>query len=52
DDAQHRLKDLQSLALHEEAVRLAKVDPALVLRAQDTATVARQRRLALRKPVA
>jgi transcriptional regulator with XRE-family HTH domain len=37
DDAQHRLQDLQSLALHEEAVRLAKADPALVLRAQDTA---------------
>lgn len=28
--AQHRLQDLQSLALHEEAVRLAKSDPALV----------------------
>ena len=38
DEAQHRLQDLQSLALHEEAVRLAKADPALVLRAQDTAT--------------
>ncbi len=36
DDTQHRLQNLQSLALHEEAVRLAKSDPALVLRAQDT----------------
>lgn len=32
----HQLQDLQSLALHEEAVRLAKADPALVQRAQDT----------------
>lgn len=37
DDTGHRLQDLQSLALHEEAVRLAKADPALVLNAQDTA---------------
>lgn len=37
DDTRHRLQDLQSLALHEEAVRLAKADPALVLNAQDTA---------------
>lgn len=29
DDGQHRLQDLQSLALHEEAVRRAKADPAL-----------------------
>jgi len=36
DETGHRLQDLQSLALHEEAVRLAKSDPALVLRAQDT----------------
>jgi transcriptional regulator with XRE-family HTH domain len=36
DHAQHHLQALQSLALHEEAVRLAKADPALVLRAQDT----------------
>jgi transcriptional regulator with XRE-family HTH domain len=36
DDASHRLQDLQSLALHEEAVRLAKADPALVLQAQET----------------
>lgn len=37
EDARHRLQDLQSLALHEEAVRLAKANPALVLQAQDTA---------------
>ncbi len=37
EDARHRLQDLQSLALHEEAVRLAKADPALVQQAQDTA---------------
>ncbi|WP_082596092.1 helix-turn-helix transcriptional regulator [Rhizobacter sp. Root16D2] len=37
-DALHRLQDLQSMALHEEAVRLAKVDPALVQRANATAT--------------
>lgn len=35
DNAGHRLQDLQSLALHEEAVRLAKADPALLLQAQD-----------------
>ncbi len=37
DDEKHHLQDLQSLALHEEAVRLAKANPALVLQAQDTA---------------
>jgi len=37
DEAGHRLQDLQSLALHEEAVRLAKAHPALVTQAQDTA---------------
>lgn len=37
DEAKHRLQDLQSLALHEEAVRLAKSDPALVTLAEDTA---------------
>ena len=37
DEAGHKLQDLQSLALHEEAVRLAKSDPALVVQAQDTA---------------
>jgi len=36
DNAGHRLQDLQSLALHEEAVRLVKADPALLLQAQDT----------------
>lgn len=37
DESRHRIQDLQSLALHEEAVRLAKADPALVLKAQKTA---------------
>lgn len=37
DEASHRLQDLQSLALHEEVVRLAKANPALVLQATDTA---------------
>lgn len=37
DDTRHRLQDLQSLALHEEAVRLAKANPALVQQAKDTA---------------
>lgn len=32
----HQLQDLQSLALHEEAVRLAKANPALILQAQNT----------------
>jgi transcriptional regulator with XRE-family HTH domain len=32
----HRAQDLQSLALHEEAVRLARTDPALVQQAMDT----------------
>lgn len=36
DDTRHRLQDLQSLALHEEAVRLAKAKPALVQQARDT----------------
>jgi transcriptional regulator with XRE-family HTH domain len=36
DEAKHRLQDLQSLALHEEAVRLAKADPTLVQQARDT----------------
>jgi transcriptional regulator with XRE-family HTH domain len=36
DEESHRLQDLQSLALHEEAVRHAKSDPALVRQAQDT----------------
>ncbi|MEO9038944.1 MAG: helix-turn-helix transcriptional regulator [Gallionella sp.] len=37
DDTKHRLQDLQSVALHEEAVRMAKANPALVLQALDTA---------------
>lgn len=37
DEAGHQLQDLQSLALHEEAVKLAKANPALVLQAQETA---------------
>ena len=36
DPTRHQLQDLQSLALHEVAVRLAKADPALVQQAQDT----------------
>ncbi len=38
NNAMHRLQDLQSLTLHEEAVRLVKANPALVLQAQDTVT--------------
>ncbi|WP_028604272.1 helix-turn-helix transcriptional regulator [Ottowia thiooxydans] len=34
--ATHQLQDLQSLALHEEAVRLAKISPGLVNQAQET----------------
>ena len=37
DESLHRLQDLQSLALHEAAVRIVKADPALVLRAKATA---------------
>ena len=36
DGAKHQLQDLQSLALHEEAVRRVKANPALVQQAQDT----------------
>lgn len=36
EEARHRLQDLQSLALHEEAVRQARSDAALVRQAQDT----------------
>lgn len=36
DEGRHQLQDLQSLALHEEAVRLAKADPALVQQALQT----------------
>jgi hypothetical protein len=34
DDKRHHLQDLQSLALHEAAVRLAKADPQLVQEAR------------------
>jgi transcriptional regulator with XRE-family HTH domain len=34
DDSQHRLQDLQSLVLHDEAVRRAKAEPALVAQAE------------------
>lgn len=37
EEERHRIQDLQSLALHEEAVRMAKDDPTLVLKAKDTA---------------
>ncbi|MCX2863727.1 helix-turn-helix transcriptional regulator [Paucibacter sp. PLA-PC-4] len=36
DDARHQVQDLQSLALHEEAVRLVRADPALLHRAEET----------------
>lgn len=36
DEANHRLQDLQSLALHDEAVRLVKTNPELVHEAQNT----------------
>ena len=36
DDTRHQVQDLQSLALHEEAIRLARCDPGLVLQAQNT----------------
>ncbi len=36
EEARHRLQDLQSIALHEEAVRLAKGDPTLVQQARET----------------
>jgi transcriptional regulator with XRE-family HTH domain len=38
DQDRHRLQDLQSLALHEEAVRLAKLNPTLVQQARGTVT--------------
>lgn len=37
DAARHRLQDLQSLALHEEAVRRVKADPALLGKAKAAA---------------
>ncbi|MCL2525197.1 MAG: helix-turn-helix domain-containing protein [Betaproteobacteria bacterium] len=36
DQTRHQLQDLQSLTLHEEAVRLVKSNPALAEQAQDT----------------
>jgi transcriptional regulator with XRE-family HTH domain len=36
-EARHQLQDLQSLALHDEAIRLVKADPTLVIRAAETA---------------
>jgi len=36
DESRHRVQDLQSLALHEEAVRLVRADESLRRRAQDT----------------
>lgn len=36
DDSRHQIQDLQSLALHEEAVRLVRSDPKLLQQAQDT----------------
>jgi transcriptional regulator with XRE-family HTH domain len=36
DDARHQVQDLQSLALHEEAIRLARADPELLIQAQNT----------------
>lgn len=36
NEVNHRQQDLQSLALHEEAVRQVKADPALVRQAQET----------------
>lgn len=36
DDSRHQIQDLQSLALHEEAVRLVRADPKLLQQAQAT----------------
>lgn len=36
DESHHQVQDLQSLALHEEALRLARSDPDLVAQAQET----------------
>ena len=36
DASRHQVQDLQSLALHEEAVRLVRADPTLLHQAQDT----------------
>lgn len=36
DPSHHRVQDLQSLVLHEEAVRLVRADPALLRQAEET----------------
>jgi transcriptional regulator with XRE-family HTH domain len=36
DESRHQIQDLQSLAMHEEAVRLVRADPALLQQAQAT----------------
>ncbi|WP_323055744.1 hypothetical protein [Paucibacter sp. PLA-PC-4] len=36
DESRHQAQDLQSLAMHEEAVRLVRSDPSLLQRAQAT----------------
>lgn len=36
DESHHQVQDLQSLALHEEAIRLTRCDPGLVAQAQET----------------
>jgi transcriptional regulator with XRE-family HTH domain len=36
DEAGHQVQDLQSIALHEQAVRLVRANPALVEQAQET----------------
>jgi len=36
DESRHHVQDLQSLALHEEAVRLVRTDEALLRQARDT----------------
>ena len=36
DESRHQVQDLQSLALHEEAVRRVRADPALLIQAQAT----------------
>ena len=36
DESHHRIQDLQSLALHDEAVRLVRSDPDLLRQARDT----------------
>jgi transcriptional regulator with XRE-family HTH domain len=36
ESAQHQIQDLQSMALHKEAIRLIQDDPALIERARET----------------